>query len=369
MRLSKISTHGDDKYVGSEPTWTVQDQSDSALMNAFNWYNYFCSRKNAKDFIVDYMKSVSRPKEEIVAISSLSDSQFSLQCAWIARMMCLGYIPSEKTKTFFTKEYKELLNKTKTQKQIKVTSQVAVRTVNIQERINEKASEEIGEIEGYIDDFVMNKCKSNVDINNFMKARNYSSVVSKKICDVFVNRAKQIEEVLDGDDDQLKEGYSNFSKPELKRFKELLDTIVAESNRMVTANKPIRKKRKVKEKPASVIVSKMKYLQEFSDLNLKSIHPEKIVGALQVWVYNTKTKLLGVYNADNAKGLTVKGSTLQNYNEQTSTGKRLRKPDVVLKDLLDAGKVRLKKILPELKTKESVLTGRMNSDIIIIRVL
>jgi hypothetical protein len=101
---------------------------------------------------------------------------------------------------------------------------------------------------------------------------------------------------------------------------------------------------------------------------LKSIAPEKIVGASQVWAYNTKTRLLGVYNAENAKGLTVKGSTLQNFNVETSIGKRLRKPEVTIKELLEAGKIKLKKILSELSTKESLLTGRLNSDTIIVRV-
>jgi hypothetical protein len=90
---------------------------------------------------------------------------------------------------------------------------------------------------------------------------------------------------------------------------------------------------------------------------------------MQIWTYNTKTKLLGVYNADNAKGITVKGSTLQNFNEQTSIGKRLRKPEIVLPNLLNAGKVQIKKILPELTTKESAMTGRMNTDTIIVRIL
>lgn len=365
MKLSKISTHGDDKYLGSEPSWTDQQGS---LISSFTWYNYFCNRKDAKAFILDYMKSVSRPKEEIAAISSLSDSDFDLQCAWLARMMCIGYIPDDRAKSYFADQYKGLIAKTKIEKPKKKVESTAV-VINIQDRINEKAQEEMGEIEGFIDDFVLGGCRSSGDVTNLMKSRQYSSVVAKRICDAFVKRAKEIEEVLEGDDDQLKEGYSNFTKPELKRFKELLDTIVGEANRLSVVNKPVRKKRKVKEKPASVVVAKMKYLKEFPELNLKSIPPEKIIGSFQVWTYNTKTKLLGVYNADNAKGLTVKGSTFQNFNEQTSIGKRLRKPDVVLKDLVNAGKIRLKKILPELKTKESILTGRMNSDTIIVRVL
>lgn len=369
MKLSKISTGGDDKYVGSEPIWKDVECTDSKVASAFSWYNYFCNRKDAKAFTLEYLKLGSRPKEEIAAISSLPDNAFDLQLGWLSRMLCVGLVPSDRIKTLYAEKYKQLVIKSKEPKKVKVEEKPVAQVISIQDRIRDKANEEIGELEGYIDEFLLNDCKQKGDIVNLLKSRQYSSVVSKKICDVFIDRAKELEEVLAGEDDQLKEGYSNFSKPQLKRFKELLDTIVSETNRMVSANKPIRKKRRVKEKPAALVVAKMKYLKEFAELNLKSVSPEKIVGALQVWTYNTKTKLLAVYNADNAKGITVKGSTLQNYNEQSSIGKRLRKPEVVLKDLLDAGKVKLKRILPDLTTKETVLTGRMNDDTLIVRII
>jgi hypothetical protein len=371
MKFSKIPTHGDDKYLGSEPSWNKeQKHTDLDMMKAFNWYNYFCNRKDAKTFMLEYLKALNRSKEEISSVSSLSDSSVSHQLGWLARMLSMGFVPSEKTKEYFAKSYRNLIKETKTVKvESKKVEQPAAPITSIQDRIRDKTNDEIGELEGYIDDFMLNDCKQKIDIVSVLKSRQYSSVVSKRICDVFIERSREIEEALSGKDEQLKEGYSNFTKPELKRFKELLDTIVSETNRMVTDNKPIRKTRKVKEKPASIVVSKMKYLKEFVELNLKSVQPEKIVGASQVWTYNTKTKLLGVYNADNAKGLTVKGSTLQNYNLETSIGKRLRKPDIVLKDLLDAGKVRIKRILPDLTTKETPLTGRMNDDTIIVRVI
>lgn len=369
MKLSKISTRGDDKYVGIEPSWANQQGTKSELMSAFNWYNYFCGKKEAKTFVVEYLQSLSK-KEEIATISSLPDSQINLQLGWLARMMCLGYKPDDETIKFFKDEFAETMVKAKFARANKIVEKPSVgQVVNIQDRINAKVNEEIGELEGFIDIFILNKCSSSQSITNLMICRQYSSVVAKRICDAFIIRAKEIEQVLEGDDDQLKEGYSNFTKPELKRLKELFDTIVSTSNRMITDNKPVRKKRKIKEKPATVVVAKLNYMPEFPELNLKSVQPEKIVGAMQVWTYNTKTKLLGVYNADNAKGLTVKGSTLQNFNAETSIGKRLRKPEIVLKDLIDAGKVKLKKILPDLTTKESAMTGRVNSDTIIVRIL
>lgn len=356
--------------IGAEPIYTnVEGKSEqSVLIGAFNWYNYNCSKKEAKEFVLDYLKFVGRSKNEILAIRSVSESKINLQFGWLARMLCLGFVPSDKTKQFVASKYKELLTIANNDlKTTKVVTEDAPK-VNIQDRIREKANEESGEIEGLIDDFVLGGCKNPMDMESYFRSRNLSSVVMTKICNTFIERGKEIEEALTSDCPQLKEGYSNFTKPELRRFKEFLDSIVVAANSRANV-KPTRKKRKVKEKPATVLVAKMNYAKDFAELGLVSVAPEKVIGALQVWTYNTKTKLLGVYNADNAKGLSVKGSTLQNFNEQTSIGKRLRKPAATIKELMEAGKVKIKKILPDLSTKESNLTGRMNSDTIILRIV
>lgn len=372
MKLSRISTGGDNKFAGDEPTWTNQSDISnikSAEIGALNWYNYFCDRKQSRTFLVEYLRGIARPKAEVDSVSKVNENSFPIQLGFIARMMSQGYQPSENFKNFFQKEYKKVLmlvQKTKAVVEVEPTQTVVV---NIQDRIREKASEEIGEVEGLVDDFVMSGCKTKVDFESYFKSRNLSSVVSKRICEHFILRSKEFEEVISTDDPDLKEGYSNFSKVNLRKMKEYMDSIVAESNRLVEANKPVRKKRKVKEKPLAVQVAKVSYLKEFAELNLLSVAPEKIIGAMQVWTYNTKTKLLGMYNADNAKGFSIKGTTIQNYNEQTSIGKRLRKPQVTTKEVLDAGKIKLRKIMDTLTTKESGLTGRLNSDTIILRVV
>ena len=110
----------------------------------------------------------------------------------------------------------------------------------------------------------------------------------------------------------------------------------------------------------------MKYMKEQG--LLKSIPPEKVIGANQLWVYNTKTKVLAVYHSDNAKGFTVKGSTLQNFDEKLSIGKRLRKPEKTLPTVLESGKIKLRKIMEELTTMQLNLTGRINDDTILLRV-
>ena len=377
MKLSRISTGGEEKWMGQEPSWSKQDfmsddEKRSAFSTALNWYSYFTDKKQAKVFLLEYMQSVGRNKDEIALIRSLSDSEMNLTTGKLARMMCLGYTPDENVRNRFVEQFKALLLKAKQNysvKKEKDDTATPTVVVSIQDRIREKASDEIAELEGMVDDFVINKCKSNVDMENYLKSRNMSSVVAKKVCDYYVSVSEEIRDAIAGADPQLVEGYSNFTKPELKRFKDFLDSIVVGANKLSVENKPVRKKRKVKEKPASVLVSKVKYMKEFAELGIASTNPEKMIGALQVWTFNTKTRTLSVYNANNAKGLTVKGTTLQNFEEATSISKRLRKPEVTIKNVLSGGKIVLRKLMTELTTKESAATGRLNEDTVIVRVL
>ena len=372
MKFSKINPGADVQAYGTEPSWTNQDEIGNlkvAEIRALNWYNYFCDSKQAKTFVVEYMTSIGRTKDEISLVSS-SDAPIPVQLGWIARMMCMGYDPSDTFKNFFVKEFKTVMESAKKTKKTKapVVATTTAPVVSIQDRIREKTSEEVGEIEGLVDDFIAGGCKSAPDMESYLKSKELSSVVQKKMCEVFIKRSKEFEDVMNTTDADIKEGYSNFSKVQLRKIKEFYDAVVTETNRGAE-KKPTRKARKVKEKPASVIASKVQYMKDFAELNLKSILPEKIVGANQVWLYNTKTKLLGMYNADNAKGLTIKGTTIQNFNTETSTGKRLRKPEVTVKQVLDGGKIVLKKLLDGLTTKPAELTGRINSDTIVVRVI
>ena len=94
-----------------------------------------------------------------------------------------------------------------------------------------------------------------------------------------------------------------------------------------------------------------------------------IIGANQLWVYNIKNKKLGVYNAAGTTGFSVKGTSLQGYDPETSVQRTLRKPDVVIPKMMTAGKVALRKILTDLTTTETKLNGRFNEDTLLLRVL
>ena len=67
-------------------------------------------------------------------------------------------------------------------------------------------------------------------------------------------------------------------------------------------------------------------------------------------------------------GLSVKGTTIQGYDESLSIQKTLRKPVEQLKEFKDSGKVKLRKFLDDIKTTDTKLNGRCNPETIILKV-
>ena len=117
------------------------------------------------------------------------------------------------------------------------------------------------------------------------------------------------------------------------------------------------------------LVSKMKYRADWADLSINSIDPKGIIGASQLWVINAKTRNLSVYHAVDRDGLSVRGSTITGFDEAVSITKKLRKPEVILPQVLSAAKVPLRSIMKDLTTTEQKATGRINTDTILLRVL
>ena len=125
----------------------------------------------------------------------------------------------------------------------------------------------------------------------------------------------------------------------------------------------------MKVKTKDQVVSKLKFLVSFDELGLKSISPSDILGASQLWVYNTKTRKLGVYHAEHAGGLAVKGSAITDFVPSKSVQKILRKPAEKVPEVLKAGKLALRTFMDDIKTAETGLTGRINADTILLRIV
>jgi hypothetical protein len=344
----------------SEPTLNPLDYTAS-MMRALNYYNSAFENKDKRKWFMSYVGKNS------TEFDSLSDFDFR-SIGTVIRLKQREQPLSDKDLQFIEDSIAELRVKAKGGKVVsslkgapKVKEEKPV--VSIQDRIAEAASTHIGEINGLIDEFVMNDV--DIDVGAYLKSNEVSPQVSRLIPKAFTSTISELEEALEGSDKQLVEGYSHLKKVKLKKLIAQLKAIEDACQQQVVTAKAARKPRARKEKPAIVLAAKVKFMKEFTELKLTSEKPEKIVGSSEVWIYNTKYKKLQVYRSLGT--LSIKGTTILNYDVATSGAKTIRKPELVT-GYATMTKRTLAGEFKALKTKEAAVNGRINEECIILKV-
>ena len=334
------------------------------LMRALNYYNTAYDFKDKRKWTVNYIG-----KAKAAIFENLKDYHFHSIGA-IIRLKEREQHLEPKEESYIASRLEELYAlAVKQAKNVIVDDDdtaIVKPVVSIQDRILGKASEVAAEFDGLIDEFITKD--KDPDFASYLKANDVSPAVSKLIPNFYDKTILEIKEAIEGNDEQLVEGYSNFNKSKLRKLLKHFESIEDVCNQQVVSAKAVRKPRQMKVKPASVIAKKVKYMLEFPEFNLKSELPSKIVGSSEVWIYNTKYKKLAVYRSAIGERLTIKGTTIINYQVSESSSKTLRKPEVV-KDFLEMGKRPMGLAFKALKTKDAAVNGRINEDCIILKVL
>lgn len=329
--------------------------SQSQLTQALNWYAQNRDNKDATKYASDFLKK----KHKITVSDGLKSvpSTFGFLC----RIVSTGGVLEGSNAKFFDETISKLKQSSP------VVKSTTTNVLSIQDHIKRKASDCIAELEGNIDELIISEFKSNVSPYATMTGMDIKNAHTKFVIEHFKIRRSEYDDVLTTKDADVKEAYSNFSKPQLKKLVAYCDQVIVDSMKLAGEAVKSRKPRKRKAKSAEQVVSKLNYAKDFAELKLVSIDPKTIIGASSLWVYNTKTRKLGVYHAIDVVGLSIKGSTIQNFAESKSISKTLRKPAVTLPEVLKGGKVALRNILTDIRAAEKVLTGRINTDTILLR--
>jgi hypothetical protein len=191
----------------------------------------------------------------------------------------------------------------------------------------------------------------------------------KKFEDLFMRRKTELGEAVGKVDEQIVEAYRHYKTADFKRLHAFIQCILDALDQYRSVKKATKKARVKRAPNKEKVVSKLKYMKEEKTLKLVSINPVDIIGAQELWTYNTKTRKLYKYIADSLHGpLGVKGTSLTGFDDAKSVGKTLRKPDEKLKEFGRASKVQLRKFLDEIKATETVGNGRINADMILLRI-
>jgi hypothetical protein len=350
-----------EKFVGQEPKFSGE-VTEKNLGDALSWYSINRKSKDSQKYASAYFKKVH--KLDIQPVIKSKPTQLGFVC----RMLTNGGVLSPERQKWFDSQIEELKDALAKKETVEVIEKVK-KGPNIQDRIREKVIECIGELEGQIDNLIVSKFANSPQPYAVMHTLGIKSVHTKSIVDWSKEKRNEFEEVMNTDEFQVKEGYSNFKKTELKKIIAYCDQVIVDCGKINNQAVAGRKPRKRKAKSPEQLVAKIKHCLEFKDLSLTSVKTTDIIESMQLWVYNTKTRKLGVYHAEDAGGLSVKGSSIVNFSEMKSIQKTLRKPEVVLPEVINGGKVFLRNAIDSIKAVESKLTGRINADTILLKVM
>lgn len=362
------------KYIGHEPDWKFQPTEEnriSAFSKAFAWYNYHYGKRDAKDMLCQYL-DVNHRNKDAKTMRGIPDSQIRLTPAWVCRMTLMGLMLNEHEQCIIDEQIASMLKVKQEARRDKdeMAAESAVTKLTIQDHLREKVSECAGELEGMFDDFVAAGAKMSADWKPIAQIRgmNISPNLVGTIADIWKIRLAEFEEVVEGVDADLAEGYSHLNKNQIKQCIKFIEQVIADCGNYVQIKKVERKPRAKKAVSPEKLASKFKYQKDFAELKLTSIAPAQLVGASEAWLYDTKKRKLIHVMADSHLGsFSVKGSAIVGFDVTQTVQKTLRKPAEQLKELLSGGKPATRKVFRDMKATETKFNGRGNDNLIILR--
>ena len=350
--------------INREPVGITPDSSSYAsdISRAFNWYNQEKDKKEARAYLRSYVE-----KEDAKHVDRVPDNMILTTYGWMSRMLLNGCIFKDEHVTRLNGYIDTLRTYTGSRTTRQDDSSLEAKKPSVRDYLEENVKEYIGELEGSLDAYLQDDTV--LDLYKDMVGRKIPAQYCSYVEDWLKRKASEFVFVYENTDKLYKEGYSNISKKKLTGIIKLINAWLESSERYRNFKKANRKPVVRKAKPPGVQVAKLKYKKEEPSLGLKSISPVEIIGASQVWIYNTKYKKISVYRTDSKEGIQVKGTVLQNYDPAQCEQKALRKPGDVLKKVLEGGKLVLRKLLSEIPSRNHTVNGRMSDECIILRAI
>jgi hypothetical protein len=318
--------------------------------------------RQSLDIVKKYVRDNFSKKDSNAILKTedwnLKRSRVGAYCYWLS----LGNDAPEDTVQFMQEYFKDLIAKgSLIVKEIQKIEKKQTVKPSIQDRMREQLSEIIGHLDAEFDDL-----PADPKFFDFLKIKNVPQVHISKIRSYYepiLAEYKQLTQRKCSED--LKEGYSHLSKEDLKRSINWLTTLMTDLDAYEGTKKATRKRRVSKPKSADKLVQNVKYKKEDTTYKVTSIDPINIIDASILYVFNAKTRVFTVYKTDGK--LSMKGTTLQNFDDKESFSIKLRKPQEILPQVLKTTERKIDKMLGELNVKRTTPNGRINADTVILR--
>lgn len=369
------------------PNWTGceawgETQFLRYFHSAMQYYRMESSGKELKGKVIDWMGKNGYDKKTIASFKKTKDNRCGMTVGAVAACLLRGmqstrtdFNKGRDTATWLGAEIAKIIDEGKNdidENATAVEAKPAGPVITIQERVRDAAMLMTDEIEKAYEAFQTDP--ENFDpkafkVLNLLKSQQAKAAHARIIKEFYAKDLAELEELASGSaDEQLKEAYKHRSRKQIKNFITFLTEIRNACDMLMQEAKVNKKPRAKKPTDKTKLVAKLKFMKTNEPLKLVSVNPVDIIGAGELWVYNTKTRKLGKYVAAEFHELGVKGTSITGFDENKSICKTLRKPDEKLKEFKAAGKIALRKFLDEVNATDTKMNGRLNEETILLKV-
>jgi hypothetical protein len=368
---------------GPEPSFTdsqpIEEQRQSILSDAYNWYSRFCTHKDSKLFLIQYLEDTNMSKDVVKLVRKAPDNRMVTTAGWAARCATRGLVLTEKQKNYIQACVDRLVDfakagvKDEPAEGEETVVEKPKRTVNIQEVMREKADEALSDVEALFDEFITAGCPKDFSVDKkiigFLTSRNVLPQHIANAIKRYTSLLNEYNEAVAGNDDQVKEAYSSYGKMQLRYTVKFIEDIIAELNGYIGLKQATKKVRAKKVVPVEKVVAKVKFQKTNDALGITSVSPVKLHQCAEAFLYDTaKRKIIWLVADEYSKCLIVKGNAVIGFDKKKSMSKTVRKPEEFLKGMMSASRPNTRKMIDDIKAVAAIPNGRFNENIVILKV-
>lgn len=356
------------KSVGQEPDWATFE-TDENLGRALNFLNMALENDERAQEVLAYLRDQEHDEDTIAAVKSLPSYRLRTLggLLYIKRRGAIFSNDHEARLDSILTELLASLDGPDSDEDVPVTKQTPAHPSFTVEERNRALTMEVYDI---VHDGLFYQKGINLD--------EFKTAITGKPAKLVANVESKIKTLCEelsgiGVDEYVTESYPTTTKSRAKKMLAEVQTVLTHIKTHSQNVAAVRKPRKVKERLLTDYTKKLKYLKADASLDVVSISPEQMIGAVKVVVYNIKLRKLGVYHAAGPEGFSVKGTSLTGFDEKRSTQKTLRdlKDTPIKKSISHFRQSNSKNtdvLYEKLSTVATMMTGRLSEDVLILRV-
>lgn len=340
--------------------------SDMEMGGILYKYNLTKNSADAKGYLLDYLKAGNDNRYRDV--SKTPDKLIRPTAGWLARMVSLGLTLSNQQRDTFERLIDDCVRKRPVDEDEPEAQTPPAPTTVIVKKSSTDILSIIGDIERAVDSWRTVP----FSLTTYLTERKLSPAVCEPVIAFYAPLVTELQGAIEGKQKDLKEAYSYLTKADLKKYLAFIVSIIDDAKKYgseyVESKVVNRKPRKKKEIPLDKKVELLQYLPEFLKARVRSIDPKRIIGAKELWTFDSVSKRLIVLRAKTDAGLDLHRSTIINYDEKDSAAKRIgRHTARILEHILLSPRQKAREVFDSLSGDRLEITGRINKNTVLLK--